>query len=58
MGNPLTGKTEKSLDQAKYMIDLLQLLKDKTAGNLDKDEQNLLNGCLYDLRMKYVEACR
>jgi hypothetical protein len=58
MESPVTGKRERDLEQAKYTIDLLQVLKDKTKGNLDADEQRLLDGYLYDLRMRYVEASR
>jgi hypothetical protein len=54
--NPLTGTREMALDQAKYTIDMLQVVKDKTAGNLTPDEAKLLDGVLYDLRMRYVNA--
>jgi hypothetical protein len=37
------------------MIDILGLLNEKTRGNLDAGESALLEGALYDLRMKYVE---
>jgi hypothetical protein len=45
---------EVDLPQAKYTIDLLQVLRDKTAGNRDEDEDHLLDRLLYDLRMKFV----
>lgn len=54
--NPLTGQFEKDLEQAKYSIDMLQVLKDKTAGNATPEEAKLLDGILYDLRMRYVNA--
>jgi hypothetical protein len=56
--NPLTGKRQTDLEQAKYSIDLLQILKDKMKGNLTDEEEKLMNAILYDLRMRYVEACR
>ena len=56
--NPLTGRTEKDLEQAKYSIDLLQVLKDKMRGNLTEEEEKLFSTVLYDLRMRYVDACR
>ena len=40
---------------AKQTIDLLGLLKDKTAGNLEDDETQLLDTLLYETRMKYME---
>jgi len=56
--NPVSGKKEIDLEQAKYSIDLLEILKDKMRGNLDDEEEKLISTMLYDLRMRYVEACR
>ena len=56
--NPVTGKRAVELEQAKYSIDLLQILKDKMQGNLTDEEEKLIGTILYDLRMRYVEACR
>lgn len=55
--NPMTGKREQNLEQAKYSIDLLQILNDKMKGNLTDEEEKLLATMLYDLRMRYVQAC-
>jgi hypothetical protein len=52
--DPQTGKGEKNLAAAKQMIDMLGMLKEKTLGNLDDNERNLLDGILYDLRLRYV----
>ena len=46
------------LAAAKQMIDLLGILRDKTKGNLDSAEEQLLASMLYDLRMRYVEVSR
>jgi hypothetical protein len=43
---------------AKQMIDILAMLKDKTRGNLDSNEDRLMQDSLFDLRMKYVEAVK
>ena len=56
--NPMTHKTEKNLDQARYIIDTISLLKDKTKGNLDGEEERILSEVLYDLRMAYVQAAK
>ncbi len=56
--NPTTGKHQKNLLAAKQNIDLLSLIKDKTKGNLSKDEQKLLDNFLFDLRMRYVDATK
>jgi hypothetical protein len=56
--NPMTGETEPDLTQAKYTIDLLEMLKEKTEGNLTEDEGKNLMSLLFDLRMRYVERSR
>ncbi len=53
--NPVSGKPEKNLGLAKQTIDILAVLQEKTKGNLAKEEDRLLEGILYDLRMKFVE---
>jgi len=52
--NPITHKKEANLDQAKYIIDTLAMLKEKAKGNLDANEANLIDNVLYELRMKYT----
>jgi len=54
VANPLTNKTEKNLDQAKYIIDTLGMLEEKTEGNRDKDETEILEHLLHDLRLAFV----
>lgn len=49
------GGAEKNLPAAKQTIDILDMLAEKTKGNLDNDEQNLLQGVLYELKMRYVK---
>ena len=56
--NPVSGETEKNLDQAKYSIDILEMLKLKTEGNLSDEETKVLMSLLFDLRMRYVEASK
>ncbi len=46
------------LPAAKQMIDLLGILREKTTGNLETAEEQLLSSMLYDLRMRYVEVSR
>ncbi len=52
--NPVTHKKEENLGQAKYIIDTLVMLKEKTKGNLTANEANLIDNVLYELRMKYT----
>jgi hypothetical protein len=53
---PDTGKTAFNLELAEQNIEMLSMLKEKSRGNLDPDEQHLIDGLLYDLRLKYVEG--
>jgi hypothetical protein len=53
--DPNTGQTAKDLPLAKQTIDLLGVLREKTRGNLDSEEENLFDHLLYDLRMAYIK---
>ncbi len=53
--DPSYGENEKNLPAAKQTIDILDMLQKKTEGNLDNNERNLLEGILYELRMRYVK---
>jgi hypothetical protein len=53
--DPATNKTSRSLPAAKQTIDILSMLKEKTEGNLQNDEQKMLDDLLYELRMRYVK---
>lgn len=54
--DPQTGERIKDLELAKHGIDTIGMLKEKSSGNLTKDEQNLLESILTDLRWRYVKA--
>lgn len=58
MADPVTGKNDRDLEAARQLIDILGVLREKTRGNLDQDEKNLLEAILFDLRMKYVELAK
>lgn len=53
--DPATNKAEKNLAAAKQTIDMLNMIKNKTAGNLDIAEKELLEGILYELMIRYVK---
>lgn len=55
LADPTTGETSKNLPLAKQTIDVLGVLEEKTRGNLDSDEANMLKSILYDLRILYVK---
>ncbi len=45
-----------NLTEASHLIEVIAMLQEKTAGNLDESEEQLIDAVLYDLRMRYVEA--
>jgi hypothetical protein len=54
MVNPISGKADIRLPEAKHFIDMLTVLEEKTAGNRTPDESALLDGFLHELRMAFV----
>lgn len=56
--NPLTNQIDKNLKQAKFLIDTMAVIREKTTGNLTKEEAELLNGSIYELQLRYVEAVK
>jgi hypothetical protein len=58
IANPVSGNVEADISVAKQMIDILAMLNEKTRGNLNANEAQLMEGILFDLRMKYVEAVK
>ncbi len=54
MSNPMTGETSVDMANAKYSIDILGILQEKTNGNLSEEEDEYLANLLRDLRMEYV----
>ena len=53
--NPVTNKIDRNLEQAKQSIDMLEMLRDKTKGNLSPESERLLSQFLSDLRLNYVD---
>lgn len=53
--NPVTKKIDKNVNQAKFLIDTLILLREKTKGNLSEQESNMLNTSICELQMQYVD---
>jgi hypothetical protein len=54
--DPQTKTKKKDLSSAKQHIDLLQMLQEKTRGNLDDEERGLLERILRDLRLQFVKV--
>jgi hypothetical protein len=56
MAHPSTGKAEVNLDAAKMFIDHLEIIREKTRGNLSKDEEKILTSVLSELQMAFVQV--
>jgi hypothetical protein len=54
MPHPVTGESGVDLKTAKHWIDVLGMLEQKTHGNLDEQEAQVVESLLADLRMQYV----
>ena len=54
--NPISNKIDKNLVVARQQIDLIELLKEKTKGNLEKQEEQVLESILYQLHLSYVKV--
>ena len=53
--NPLTRSKDANLSQAQGVIDDLMMIRDKTRGNLEKDEEEHLNRVIGDLQRHFVD---
>lgn len=56
--DPNTRQSCRNIPLAKQTIDILAMLKEKTNGNLEREEEQLLSNLLYELRIKYVTAVK
>ena len=54
--NPKTGEAEINLDLARMFIDQLEMIQEKTRGNLTNEETMVLRNALSNLQMAFVEA--
>jgi hypothetical protein len=55
VANPVTGKIEKDLSHAQMSIDMLRMLKEKTKGNLQPEEEKLIANAVCDLELNYAD---
>jgi len=53
--DPITNKTQVNLTLAKQTIDTLEMLREKTKGNLSLDEEKLLQSIIYELKLKFLK---
>lgn len=54
--NPQTSQPEINLDMARIFIDQLEMIREKTKGNLTKEETDILDSSLTNLRLAFVSA--
>jgi hypothetical protein len=54
--DPQNGKTEVDKNLARFNIDLLVMLKEKTKSNLNSEEMGLIEHVLQDLQMKFIQT--
>ncbi len=52
--DPMTNQQNRDLAGASQLIDIMGMLQQKSLGNLNPEEERLLESILYDLRMRYV----
>jgi len=55
IASPISGEVERNLDYCRVSIDMMDMLVEKTKGNLNKDEKQYLDSTLYNLRMNFLE---
>ncbi len=55
VSNPINGELERNLEKAKQAIDMLEMLKEKTKGNLSKELDKTQEMMLSELRLNYVD---
>lgn len=56
IAHPETGQKLLDLELARHAIDTLAMLEEKTKGNLDKEEQELISRVVYELKMRFVRG--
>ena len=55
MKNPMTDKIERNMEQAAQSIDMLEMIKEKTKGNLSPEMARIIDNSLSELRLNYVD---
>lgn len=53
--NPATDKIERNLEQAEFTIDMLDMLRERTKGNISSDEEKFLATVVSELKLNYVD---
>ena len=56
--NPITKQSHRNLASAKHFVDMLEMLEQKTSGNLTTEEGRLLEEIQHQLRMMYMQEAK
>jgi hypothetical protein len=56
IADPISGEVKQDIKSAKFSIDILIMLREKTRGNLSDDEKKLVNAVIHDLQANYAES--
>ena len=55
MKNPMTDKIERNMEQAQQSIDMLEMIKEKTKGNISPELARIMDNFLTELRLNYID---
>ena len=55
MENPVTDKTEVNIEQASYYVNLLEMIQEKTKGNLTDFEEQMLINTVSELKLNLID---
>ena len=58
MADPITGAMDPNLAAAKQTIDIIDIIKEKTEGNLSEEESKLLENASAELKWKYLDVVK
>ncbi len=53
--SPITDKIEVNLDEARFTIDMIEMIKEKTEGNLNEKEMQIISSSLSELKMNFID---
>ena len=53
--DPVSKSRQVNFPMARQMIDIIQMLREKSSGNLEAKETEFIEGVLYELKLKFTE---
>ena len=56
--HPITKKITRNLNEAKFAIDMINMISNKTKGNLSTEEESLIQKVLTELRLNYIDEVK